>query len=837
MLEIYDVKCEYRENPIGICVKAPRFSWKIKGENGTRLTAYRVQARNSALKTVWDTGRVEQESYFAVEYAGEPLEVMHRYTYIVTVWDNKGNNALSAPHFFETGFFALDDWKTKWITAKPAQGPMHIRADFNVKKEVKLARLYAASTAGAFWNNSSRMNAVHLTLNGKRVSEECFTPGQLSDRKWRALYRAYDITDILRVGENTLGGVILSMAFGAYITVTYNDGSADSFTFDENFKTNVAGPYHLWDEGTRGQGGKCEGYNANKEYKGFDMPGFDDSDWSEPVLTDVVSSLAEQTVITRVIESIEPISITKKGYTHYIVDFGQNINGHIRLTLHDSKAKRRVPGGDRVSVKYGEALYANGEINFCSTINYNNGENGPHMDSFISGGEKLEVFEPRFSNHGFRYADIINYAGVPAAEDIRAQLVHSEILDGSYFSCSDEDINKLFNISRWSQRDNLVSVPTDCPSRERLGWLGDALVVSESECINFDLIKFYENWCRNMEDDQEDTGNVQYISPYPAYKPGNTDIPWSTACVLIPWFVYQVYGDTRILRNSYPMITRWLGYIDTLCGKDNIICGGITWNDHTAVKKMNDNWLATLYYYICLSTASKVADTLCICGDGKKYAERADVVRAALRKNFKTENGFSESLQSDLAHAVFFGITDETEKKAFAQALSDLIAEEDGFLTCGALGIFATIPALADNSFNDTVFKICKDKREGSFGGWITNHNATTAFESLRYTEWYSQNHPFLMGSITNWFYERLSGIRRTEAGYKTFVIDPYMPQELLWAQGKIDTLYGLITARWEKNGKGVTYTVSVPCGTTATLVTADKREITLESGNHIITL
>jgi len=835
MLKLYDVKCEYRNNPIGICKRSPRFSFKLKGENGTKLTAYRIQVMSEKGYCVWDTGKTEQEKYFAINYEGLPLEIMHRYTYIVTVWDNKGNYVASSENFFETGFFSLSDWKAKWITAKQAQGPMHIRAEFELKKDIKSVRLYAASTAGAFWNNSSRMNIVHLTLNGERVSDECFTPGQISDRKWRALYRVYDITEKINHDKNTLGAVILSMAFSAFLSVIYSDGSRENIILDDMIRTAGAGPYHLWDEGTRGQGGKCESYNAQKEYKGFDSANFDDITWNSPVFTDVVSCLEEQTVITKVIESLKPVSITKKGYTHYIVDFGQNINGHIKLTIYDSKSKRRITGGDRISVIYGEALYENGEINYCSTINYNNGENGPHTDSFISAGNHIDIFEPRFSNHSFRYADVINYPGELNAENVCAQVVHSEIFDDSGFICSDDDINKLYNISRWSQRCNLMSIPTDCPSRERLGWLGDALVVSESECINFDLIKLYENWCRNMGDDQEDSGNVQYISPYPAYSQGSTDIPWSSACVLIPWYVYQVYGDTHILKNSYSVMVKWIEYLNSLCDDKGLVNGGVLWNDHTAQQGMNPKWLGNIYYYACLDTVSKIAKTLDLKGDFDKYSEMAHRVRKELRNGFKGEGGFADLLQSDYAHALRFGIADEGERPYLANALNELIKSQNGQLTCGALGIFAAIPSLSDNGFNDTVFELCKDKRDGSFGGWITNHGATTACESLRFSDWFSQNHPFLMGSVTTWFYEKLCGIHRTSAGYQSFIIDPFMPNGIDWVQGQIETLYGVIGVRWERRKGNIIYSISVPCGTEATLITPDKKEIILGSGEHEI--
>jgi alpha-L-rhamnosidase len=221
--------------------------------------------------------------------------------------------------------------------------------------------------------------------------------------------------------------------------------------------------------------------------------------------------------------------------------------------------------GRRISIAYAEALLPNGELDATSTVNFQRGEFCPHIDSYIPRGDEYEIYEPRFSNHSFRYAMIMNFPAQMWSEDCpeelflaRAQFVHSPILKASCFNCSDADIQALYEISRLSELDNLVTIPTDCPSRERHGWLGDALVTSEAECIQFDMLNLLESWLRTIEDDQNESGNLQYISPCMSDRiNGKIDISWCCAAVMIPYFVYMEYGDKNILEKSFAMIERW----------------------------------------------------------------------------------------------------------------------------------------------------------------------------------------------------------------------------------------------------------------------------------------
>lgn len=839
-MTIKNLKCEYRSDPVGICVRKPRFSWQLfSEESGTSQTAYRLCVAESEEEMsrgiyVYDSGKIEGDQCFGVRYAGEPLELFRKYFWTVSIWCGADEALTSDVQSFETGLFSLSDWNAKWITAKGANGPIHIRCSFPIPtdKQIVRARLYSATTTGAFGNLTFCVNDVYPTLNGAPLGNDVLLPGQISEKRWRALYRVYDVTDKLLSGENAFGAVVLSMAYSAFLRVELDDATVLQLPLTDSCRMNGKGPYTLWDEGVEDQAGKREDHNSLLEYSGYDMPGYDDSEWTEPRFTDCVTELWEQTVTAERIEALKPVKITQLGWTHYVLDFGKVINGHIKLVMRDTAYGRRV------SVSYAEDLYPNGEIDATSTINFPRGENGPHTDTYVTKGAAEEIFEPRFANHSFRYALLTNVPtsawadGYPQTVcDAVAIVVHSPVRNESFFECSDADINALYSISYRSQIDNLVTVPTDCPSRERHGWLGDALVVSESECINFDLLTFYESWMRSIEDDQYDNGNLQYITPFQSdIIRGHVDIPWCTAAVAIPYFSYHAYGDPTVLEESYPMMTRWVDFMTSLCDSEGMLHGGAYWGDHTAKEPMDKEWVGNLYYYLNLKLMIKISDM--IGKDSGEYSRLAQRTEKLLKRKLAEADGFDGGRQGDLAHALSLGLADGQYAEHLLSLLVDNIEENRYRITCGCLGIWHLIRALEIYGRHDIIYKICKQDQKGGFLWWIKECNATTAFEYLYTKDWVSHNHPFLMGSITRWFFEGLAGIRKLSAGYKRVEIRPYFPNGMEWIRADVDTPYGRISLRADK---GAGYYVSLPCGVRAVLYTCEGKRLELESGEHRI--
>jgi len=836
---IEKLNCEYESNPLGIDTPNPRFSWVIGSiYKNIKQQYYRIIVAETEIeldeekKLLWDSGKIESDCQIAIRYAGARLSPLKEYFYSVYVWDCDENNAFFKAKF-ETGFFSLSDWKSKWITVSDyreeihpryglkGESVIHLRKSFFVDKQVKKARLYIASSTGAFGNLTFAVNTYLAKLNNVRLGKEVIVNSQLSEKGHRAIYKALDVTDLIKQGENVFGIVTLAKAFSLYLMIKFADGSMQMVMTDESWKQNMNGPYTLWDEGVEDQGGKKEDYDSTKEYMGWDSVGFDDSEWKSVLLTDWVKKLCAAKVGAEIIERLKPLSIIAKGNSRYIIDFGQNIHGHIKIKIQDCKR------GERISILHSEALTGDNELNPITTINFSRGESVAQIDTYVMRGDKTEEYSPTFANHGFRYVEITNYPGKLTEEDIVACVVHSPVENGNYFKCNDIFLNRLYDISYKAQISNLVNIPTDCPHRERHGWLGDALIVCESECKNFNLLKLFENWLSDIAEDQSKTGKIQYISPFQLhYDEKDLDIPWASASVLIPWFVYTAYGDKTILYENFDTIKRFISYMQTLCEDDGLLHGGVKWNDHLSLGGGVDPvFLGSVYYYACITTAEKIAQIL---GDIKfiEYGKIAKELKNNINKVYLHDGFYSHNLQSDNAHALCFGLVPE---QRISEILDSLVKDikKDEIFHFGALSMYAGIKTLAEHGLSDLIFDYCHSTKDGSFGNWIVNYGATTAFESLSFKSFpdYSRNHPFLMGSFTDWLYDYVAGVRLIEPGYKKFIYSPYMNTKLTYAEANFSTPYGKLYCKYERKDDIINYSLLIPCNTSAKVVLPSKRE------------
>lgn len=827
-MKITELKCEHRTSDyslLGIGTAHPRFSWNVVSEEkGCRQVSYRLKVMENN-EIIWDSGMIASEQCFGIRCEAA-LKEQTAYHWQVQVQNQNGEWADSEEAFFETGFFSLKSWPAVFLTCKGANGkpdapePIHVRKSFWIEKgkTIQAARLYAAATTGVCASLEGLMrnltfanNQYLLWLNGTLVSEEVQNPGQISEKKWRALYRTYDVTDLLQKEENVLGSVFVSMGFSVYLQITYTDGSIQKIGCEDMVR-NDRGPYCLWDEGVEDQCGKREHYDATREFTGWNCAGYDASDWKPALFTDVVTELSEQYVITKACAKLEPCSVDQRDNDRYIFDFGENMNGNLSLVIRGCKR------GTEIRIRHAEVLSESGELEPFGTVNFARGETDAQTDIYITRGEAVEQYTPKFAMHGFRYAEVTGIADLKK-EDVRANVIHSPLASNGSFFCSDELINRMYEMSRRTQRNNLVSIPTDCPHRERHGWLGDAMVVCEAECLNYDMTAFLENWMQVIADDLPKSGVVQYISPFHSrFLHEQIDIPWSTACIEIPWRVYQESGDSTILKRYFPVMKAWLACLERISEDGLIPKDGIKWNDHTCRQKMEDEYLSALYFYYGLCRAAQIGE---IIGEETEYNEKAQKVKDAINERWYQGDHYSQGLQSDHAHALAFGIVPQEAAAALAERLAASLQETET-IDAGCLGIWTMIPVLAAYGYNDMVWKLAHLTCNGSWGGWIENRDATTAFEYMFYRDEthdkvdYSYDHPFLMGSINAWFYRELAGIRQSEPGYRRFLIQPYCPEELSFVNGELQTPYGTIRVDWKKENEQIIYHLEIPCSTEA---------------------
>lgn len=834
---------------ISIGTKHPRFSWSfVPDNNGSYQTKYKISVSGKD-ETVWNSGEVISSCSKDI-ICETTLEPLTEYELLISICDSEDNWHYSDIIKFRTGFFSLSDWPSKFYTCKYFNGdvnnpePVHIRTvfDINITKEVESVILYTASTTGVyasiqgeFSNKTEKCNMYLPYINGKIVTDECFSPGQVSYQKWHAYYRAYNITDLINDGKNVFGAVFVSMAFSACIYVVYKDGTTE-IADTSSVKMNGKGPFTIFTSGITEDAGKCETYLSTLEYTGWDKPGYNDTDWKPAITTDVVNALSEQRVITKPIKIISPSGITKIADNKFIVDFGENLHGNINLNISGVGPRKWI------KIRYAELLKNENEINPTTTINYFCGDPDGHTDTYLTPTdftyESSVKYTPRFSMHGFRYAEITGLS-VLSPDDVTANIVYSNINKESTFNCSDELLNKLYQLSRRTQRNNLVSIPLDCPHRERNGWLGDALCVSHSECIEWDMENLYEDWFISIREEQQNDGLIRYISPFCKEQSvkDRIDIPWSTAVVEIPWRLYMETGNTKILSDNYDLICKWLEFIKTLCGADGIPHDGVRWNDHPISGydvQMNPDYLGALYYKHCLDLASQISDVLC---KKNNFKAQSDEICKNINRLFYHDGTYSLGLQSDIAHALNFDVVPGKDAPILAKKLVASL-HKTNIIKAGCLGINSIIPALSKYGHNDEVLRLSKLTCDGSWGGWIVKRDATTAFEHLippdenDTSSFRSLSHPFLIGSLHAWFYTELAGIKPIKAGYKTFSVKPYMPDDLSFVSASIDTPNGVIYTKWQKANDRIIFELNVPFGTIAEIDVRGHQQ-TLSYGQH----
>lgn len=812
------LKCEHSINPVGISAANPRFSWQMTHPGTSRSqSAYRIIVTDTAENTVWDSGEVKSSQQNGIIYKGKPLSILSKYNWKVMIWDESGNpSAWSDQASFETGFFSISKWPSAWLGVGEYKSAVHIRKEFELDTldGISKARAYLASTTGAFGNLTMRMNLYKCLINGSKAGNDVVSPGQLSERKRRALYRSFDILPLLKKGKNTIGIISIADAISIFLAIEYENGKTVSLGTDGTWKMNGPGPYTLWAEGVNEHGGKTERYDSLAEYSGWDKPGFDDSMWESAVETAPAKILTAQIQTIGEFERIKPVSSNKN-----ILDFGQNMHGHLTL---QAKGER----GASVRIRYSERLADDGQLDPKSTINFAQGERGAQEDVYILRGEGQESYAPDFANHGFRYAEIITDKAELIGESVEARFIHSPVLSKSYFRCSDPLLNKLHDISFRSFRSNLVSVPTDCPHRERNAWMGDALCVAEAECLNFDMAAFFDKWFDDISDAQLDNGEIPYICPFPDWdsKKMQLDIPWSSAAVTVPWDAFMAYGDKSILEKCYPMMKKWIDYLESLSGPESLIKGGVRWNDHMGDERPANDFIGNAYYFRCVSLISKIASALSNYNDSKYYEKLSNKLKDAINANFLNGRSFYDNnSQSSNAHAVYFGLLpDEECRTKVIESILQGIAMKKG-RTTGCLGTYCLIPVLSESGNEDTVLSLISSTKKSSWGYWIKELGATTSIESWLGVD--SFNHPFLVGSLDAWFYKSLAGISATAPGYEKIRIRPWITQGLDNAEAQVDTVRGPVKSKWKRNKEQIVMEVSIPFNSSAVIYVPSSQE------------
>ena len=807
--------CEYSVDPIGLDVVKPRFSWTpVHVERGRVQSAYQVlvastlECLDEDIGDVWDSGKVYSSQSVNVEYAGKPLESGKTYYWKVRWWDDKGYvSPWSRTAKFEMGLLKPEDWKAKWIT-----GGDLLRRRFILSRKVKSARAYATG-----------LGYYELRINGYRVGDRLLDPGW-TDYERLVLYSTYDVTGLLREGENVVGIMLGNGRFNVkperrgfhkhygdpraivQLKIEFEDGSSELIVTDENWKASK-GPVvenDIYDG---------EVYDARLEKEGWDSPGYDDSSWenakiAEPPGGRLVSQATFPPI--RAVKLLQPVHILNPKPNVYVYDFGQNFTGWVRLTVSG-------PRGAEVRLRYAELLNPDG------TVNVANLRGARATDVYILKGDGVEVYEPRFTYHGFRYVEVTGFPGVPSIGNLQGVVVHTDVKPVGGFSCSNQLINDIHRNILWGQLSNLMSIPTDCPQRdERMGWMGDAQLSAEEAIYNFDMAAFYTKWIRDIKFSQREDGSVpDVVPPYWSLYPA--DPAWGTACVIIPWYMYLYYGDKRILEENYELMKNWVEFLTSKT--ENHILKFSKYGDwcppgQIASLNTPGELVSTLCYYEDVMLLSRIARIIGKFEDAEKYAELAENIKNAFNENYlKTDHyappggGYSQTancipLCLDMA-------PQDKRETIMKKLLDDLVAAHDCHLNTGIVGTRYLFDALTKSGYANIAYRVASQTTYPSWG-YMIREGATTVWERWEYlasSGMNSHNH-IMFGSVGSWFYKALAGINAdfSQPGFEKVIIKPHIVEDLTYAGASLKTIRGLIVSRWwRRGGEALALEVVIP--------------------------
>jgi alpha-L-rhamnosidase len=828
--------CEYLENPIGIEVQKPRLSWKINAtENNMLQTAYEIKVTEQPGKgkTVWNSGKVASGQSVNVDYNGPALQPMQRVYWQVRVWDtNDKASAWSEAAFWEMGILDEAQWTSNWITMenekKPEDSkPSHfLRKDFNTSKKVKSARVYV-----------SALGVYELYINGKKVGNDLFTPGWTAYSK-RIQYQTYDVGSMLQDKANTIGAILGDgwyrgnigfqrqrnyygdkLALIAQLHIVYTNGSEEWILTDNSWKA-ATGPI-LYSDIYNG-----ETYDARLEIQGWNAPGFDDSQWGKTAVLDYSKQLlvAPQGVPVKAIEEIKPVKLLTTPKGEIVFDLGQNMVGWVRLKVNGKK-------GDAVTLQFAEVLDKEG--NFYTA----NLRAAKCTDKYILKGAGEEVYEPRFTFHGFRFVKIEGFTGTPTLDNITGVVIHSAMNPTGTFVCSEPLINQLQKNIQWGQKGNFLDVPTDCPQRdERLGWTGDAQVFSPTAAFNFDVSAFYTKWMRDVAADQLPDGKVPHVIP-DVLNGGGGSTAWADAALVVPWNTYLAYGDKRILEVQYPSMKAWVEYIKNRAGDDNLWTGDTHFGDWLAFATTQSDYpgattekdlIATAYYAYSSSILAETAGIIGKKDDAAIYAKLSEAIKKAFVNEFVAPSGRLVShTQTAYSLAIAFNLLPENlEVKSINYLAEDV--KKMKHLTTGFVGTPLLCNALSANGYEDLVFMLLNRKE---YPSWLypVTQGATTIWErwdgqkpdgSFQDVGMNSFNH-YAYGAIGEWLYNYVAGIKidKENPGYKHFYLAPHPGGGLTNAAATFLSVHGEIKSAWKIDAGEMVYEVKVPANTTATVV------------------
>ena len=870
-IDLVDMRCENQENPLGVQSCQPVFAWKLVADaRNINQSAYRIliaddpELLRKNTGNIWDSGKCMSEESINIMYGGKPLKSAACYYWKVKVWDSRGlESAWTKMKNFRMGLLEQQDWApAKWIAMetvsqkdivypgfqlagnkvdfldREARMPQ-FRKTFELNKKKVLSAVAFISGLGHF----------ELSVNGEKIGDHFLDPGWSKYDK-SSLYVTFDVTGQLRNGENVIGvrlgngflhiprdstryrKLISTFSFPKMICkvrITYADGTIKDIDSGSDWKV-APGPITF----SSMYGG--EDYDATQEQAGWNLPGFDAVAWKDAMEIPAVGRLSSQTSPSlKVKKRLNAIRVyeTKPGI--YIYDFGQNASAIINLKI---KGKR----GAKVVMKPAEYLTDDGLAN-------QNNSGHPYWFSYTLSGNGKECWQPAFSYYGFRYVQVEgavpagtgNSGGLPVIEELKLLHVSNVSRAVGEFTCSNQLFNDIYSLIDWSVKSNMSHVLTDCPHREKLGWLEVAHLMSSSIAFCYDIKQMYTKTIEDMKCSQLANGLIPNTAPeYAEFPHDFRDSPeWGSAGVILPWFLYKWYGDKSVLENSYQLM---VSYVDYLTGrtKYHILYHGLgDWYDlgpaHPGYSQLTTRGLTptALYYYnlkVVAATSKLLGKEL----ESQIYADLAAQVKIAFNaKFFNKEKGYYDrGSQTANAIPLYMDLVEEEDREnCLKQMIADIRSRDNG-ITAGDIGFSYLLRVLEKEGASDVIYDMNSQSDKPGYG-YQLKQGATSLTESWAALKTASHNH-CMLGHLLEWFYGGIGGIRTNEesVAFKTFVMHPEIVGDIHSADVAFHSPYGEIRSKWEVKDHKFFYKVTVPVNTKALIYLPTTRPEKVKEGD-----
>jgi alpha-L-rhamnosidase len=872
------LKTEDSVNPLGIDAGSPQLSWILQAhsrlDRGLAQSAYRILVASSPQSLgrnqgdVWDSGKVLSSITFNVPYAGPPMVSLKTYYWKLAVWDQTGHESdWSQPARWTTSILRSDGWTAHWIAATPdtppsaqprenmwefrdQSSPLPIfRHAFTLDKPVRRALVLI-----------SGLGQYELRVNGRSVTDSVLNPGWTDYRK-TILYNSWDVTSLLKPGANALGVMLgngmynvegikgrytkFAGSFGQpklilQMQIDFTDGSSGTIVSDGSWKT-IPGPIVF----SSIYGG--EDYDARLEQQGWDRPGLQDATWAQAIEVggpggQMVSQMLPPIKVATV---LSPRTIIDRKSGTRIYDLEQNISGWPEIVV-------RGPRGAKIEITAGELLDKNGNVTQHSA---NARPGSANLFSYTLKGNGDETWHPRFSYYGFRYIQITEVKSAassnrPVLLALKGDFVHADVTQVGEFSTSNRLFMRIHRLIDMAILSNMVSVLTDCPQREKLGWLEQTYLAGTAIFFNYDVAPLYRKLARDMRDAQLSNGMIPSIAPeYIAFvdNQGNNtnfrDSPeWGSAAVLSPFTAYEYTGDRALLAGSYEAMVRYLAYLRSRLQDNKLSYGLGDWYDigpnPPGESQLTSKGLtATVIYYQDLTTLSEIAQLLNKPDDAQSFRNEADTVRSTINAHLlHPDTGlYDRGSQTANAMPLALGIVPGDFKDAVMNRLVENIREHHDHVTTGDIGFHYEIRALTDGQRSDVISDLLSRTDSPSYGYQLAN-GATTLTEAWDTNPDSSQNH-FMLGHAEEWFYRGLAGIDfdLSRPVASRIVIHPALVAGTRETFARYDSVLGKIVSHWSRNATGVTLDITIPPGSLATIYLPTKMsESVRESGRPL---